>query len=148
MIEKANLSHSDLIVKYQIAMALETENIHLDFITVQKGVLQVLSDSAKGHYYVAVDDRTVLGCFMITYEWSDWRNNWVWWLQSLYIPSEYRNRHIFTHMFQYIKNQIIEDNDVCGLRLYVDKTNLSAKEIYEHMGMSGDHYQTFEWMKN
>lgn len=147
-VEKANLSHIAQIVKFQISMAMETEGVCLNAAIVLEGVKQVILDPAKGHYYVAIDDSAVLGCFMITYEWSDWRNSWVWWLQSLYIPSAYRNRHIFTQMFQYIKNQIIEDNDVCGLRLYVDKTNLSAIEIYEHMGMSGDHYQTFEWMKN
>jgi ribosomal protein S18 acetylase RimI-like enzyme len=33
-----------------------------------------------------------------------------------------------------------------GLRLYVDKTNQAAQQVYEKLGMNGEHYQLFEWM--
>ena len=34
-----------------------------------------------------------------------------------------------------------------GLRLYVDKTNTSAQEVYTRLGMSKEHYELYEWLK-
>jgi len=34
-----------------------------------------------------------------------------------------------------------------GIRLYADKTNVAAQKTYENLGMNQDHYVTFEWMK-
>ena len=34
-----------------------------------------------------------------------------------------------------------------GLRLYVDKTNLTAKQVYRALEMTDEHYQLFEWLK-
>jgi RimJ/RimL family protein N-acetyltransferase len=39
------------------------------------------------------------------------------------------------------------DEDVRGIRLYVDKRNTRAQQVYARLGMNGEHYQVFEWMK-
>jgi predicted GNAT family acetyltransferase len=39
------------------------------------------------------------------------------------------------------------DPDLRGIRLYVDKTNAVAKAVYQKLGMNGEHYQMYEWMK-
>ncbi len=84
---------------------------------------------------------------LITYEWSDWRNNYVYWLQSVYVLPEKRGKGIFKQMYEYIIKQVNESDKVAGLRLYVDMKNLAARKVYAKLGMDGDHYQVFEWMK-
>ncbi len=49
-------------------------------------------------------------------------------------------------MFKAFYNQIqsTRDLNVCGIRLYVEKENLNALRIYEHLGMKETHYKIFE----
>ncbi len=147
-ITEANLEHVENIVQFQLFMAKETENMVLDNDTVMQGVKAVIEDPMKGKYLIAMEQGNVLGCCMITYEWSDWRNATIWWLQSLYITPEHRGKGVFTAMFNHIKEQIIASEKVCGLRLYVDHTNKKAQMIYHHLGMTNEHYSTFEWMND
>jgi len=38
------------------------------------------------------------------------------------------------------------ERGTAGLRLYVEADNVYAQQVYEAMGMDGNHYRTFEWM--
>jgi len=127
-------------------MARETEGLELQHDTVVKGVMAVFHDQCKGQYYVAEDNDSVVASLMITYEWSDWRNANVWWFQSVYVIPEYRRKGIFRMMYEYIKKAGVADG-IAGLRLYVDAENVRAQSTYEAMGMDGEHYKTYEWMK-
>ena len=80
-------------------MANETEGIELDNDTVNKGVESVFKDPKKGKYYVATENDVIVASMLITYEWSDWRNNWVYWLQSVYVLPEKRGLGIFKLMY-------------------------------------------------
>jgi len=135
------------IAGFQIRMALETENLALDRDTVIKGVEAVLGDPSKGRYFVAEDAGQVVASLLITYEWSDWRNGNVWWLQSLYVVPEWRRKGVFKEMFRVITQKVCSDDGVKGIRLYVDKANTVAQETYRSLGMNGDHYLMYEWMK-
>lgn len=135
------------LVECQLKMALETEELTLDQATVTKGVEAVFADPAKGFYIVGKTDDKQVSCLMITKEWSDWRNAWVWWIQSVYVDPDFRKAGIFGMMYDYIKNLVIGNPNVSGIRLYVDKTNNRAQEVYRRVGMNGNHYSTFEWMK-
>jgi ribosomal protein S18 acetylase RimI-like enzyme len=146
-IRLSNEYDSGVIVGFQKAMAKETEGINLDSETVKEGVLSVFRDPQKGRYFVATDDDKVVGSLMLTPEWSDWRNCWVMWIQSVYILPEYRQKGIFRKMYKYILDHEGKSRDVSGIRLYVDKTNKRAISVYEKLGMNGEHYQLFEWMK-
>ncbi len=143
----SNEYDATVIAEFQIKMANETEGIELDNDTVNKGVESVFRDHQKGKYYVATENDVIVASMLITYEWSDWRNNWVYWLQSVYVLPEKRGKGIFKQMYDYILKQINENNEVAGLRLYVDMTNSAARKVYVKLGMDGDHYQVFEWMK-
>jgi GNAT superfamily N-acetyltransferase len=127
-------------------MAWETEGIRLDPETVTKGVNAVFTDHSKGQYFVAESDQKPVASLLITFEWSDWRNRNVWWLQSVYVMPEYRRRGIFRKMYLFIKEQA-GINDIAGLRLYVETRNLNAKKTYEALGMSSEHYSFYEWMR-
>ena len=145
-IREARRQDAPNIVDFQLKMALETEGLHLDAPTVQKGVAAVFEDAAKGAYYVAEADGQVIASLMITREWSDWRHGWVWWFQSVYVLPEFRKQGVFAAMYQHIKSRVIHSEDVRGLRLYVDKRNLPAQGVYTRQGMNGSHYLTYEWM--
>lgn len=135
------------IVDFQLKMAMETENLALDFSTVEKGVQAVFHDDSKGKYHVVEDEGLVISSLLITYEWSDWRNGTILWLQSLYVLPSYRRQGIFKQMFHYLRDTIKKSESLKGLRLYVDKNNHLAQRVYEAMGMDSQHYQMYEWIK-
>ena len=147
IIRQANKTDSIPIVEFQLAMALETEQLELDEPTVVKGVAAVVADPSKGIYYVAEVNGQVVGSLLTTFEWSDWRNGTVLWIQSVYVQPEYRKRSVFSALYKHIREKVAANNELRGIRLYADKTNTSAHGVYKHLGMSAEHYQLFEWMK-
>lgn len=138
----------EAIVGFQLRMARESENMELDLETLQKGVSSVFLDPSKGKYFVAVDDEQVVASLMITLEWSDWRNQWVYWIQSVFVEPKYRKKGTFRMMYEHLKKLAKKDESLAGLRLYVDLDNKNAAEVYKAIGMDGDHYRVFEWMKD
>ena len=85
---------------------------------------------------------------LTTYEWSDWRNGVVWWIQSVYVVPTARGQRIYAGLYDYVKSFATMDENVRGIRLYVDQRNSSAQQVYARLGMNGDHYRVFEWMKD
>lgn len=147
IIRTAKIEDANIIADFQQKMAWETESFHLDAPTVLNGVKAVFGNSELGQYYVAESNGEIIASLLTTFEWSDWRNAKVWWIQSVFVISEFRRQGVFTKFYQHIKTLVDQDPKVGGLRLYVDKTNVSAQKTYEKVGMNGDHYQLFEWMK-
>lgn len=145
-IRQANKEDYEAIAAFQMKMALETENLKLDEETVRKGVQSAMQDPTKGKYFVGEENGKIISSLLVTFEWSDWRNKWVLWIQSVYVLPEYRKQGIFNQMYQKVKEWAEQDNEVSGIRLYVDKTNQRAIEVYKRVGMNGEHYQLFEWM--
>jgi GNAT superfamily N-acetyltransferase len=135
------------IVNFQIEMAHETEDIELDRDVLGRGVEALFTDPSLGRYFIADIDGKPIASLMITYEWSDWRNGMVWWIQSVYVAPEARRRGIYAGLYQYVKDLVDTESAVRGIRLYVDRRNTAAQEVYRRLGMNGDHYQVFEWMK-
>ena len=146
IIRKAIPGDARSIIDFQQKMAWETEKITLAAETVTKGVNAVFADPAKGEYYVAEADGKVVASLLITYEWSDWRNRNVWWFQSVYVVPEFRRQGTFRKMYTFIRNKA-EEQGVAGLRLYVETGNKRAKQTYEALGMTSEHYSFYEWMK-
>jgi ribosomal protein S18 acetylase RimI-like enzyme len=138
----------ETIADFQIRMAFETETLKLDHATVIKGVSAVFDDPTKGKYWIAESDGHVVGCLLTIPEWSDWRNGTVLWIHSVYVLEKFRQLGIFKKLYLHLKAMVEESSDLRGLRLYVDKSNLKAQRVYESLGMSGEHYHLFEWLKN
>lgn len=129
-------------------LAIESENLVLDEKKLSAGLEALLNDPNKGVYYVAVEHDRIVACHLITYEWSDWRNGMIWWLQSVYVAPSHRNKGVFRLMYENLLDMIQEDPLLIGLRLYVDKSNARAMQVYESMGMNGEHYTVYEWIKS
>jgi GNAT superfamily N-acetyltransferase len=137
----------DAIVGFQIAMARETEEVELDRDVCTRGVEAVFADPSLGRYFVAESEGSVAASLLITYEWSDWRNGTVWWIQSVYVRPENRRQRIYAGLYAHVKKMVESRADVRGIRLYVDRRNADAQHVYARLGMNGEHYQVFEWMK-
>lgn len=135
------------IVSFQLAMALETENLILDKSIIENGVSKVFENINYGKYYIAKDGDTIVASLLTTFEWSDWRNSQVMWIQSVYVVENYRKAGVFKKMYAHLKNIVESSDEFTGLRLYVDKTNIIAQNVYTKMGMTDQHYSMFEWMK-
>lgn len=147
-IREAHQNDLDFLVDAMLKMAKETENLDLSYNVLEPGIKNGLLDPLKAKYFIAEIDNKYAGTLMITKEWSDWRNAWVLWIQSVYTVIEYRNKGVYNALYQHIKNMVLTNNQYCGIRLYVDKTNIPAQKVYTKLGMNGDHYQFFEWMEN
>src|ERR1051326_3064334 len=143
----AHPSDRDVIVDFQIAMARETEELELDRDVLLNGVEAVFHDPSRGRYFVAEIDHRVVASLLITYEWSDWRNGVVWWIQSVYVRPEHRRQRIYAGLYEHVKLIVDSQPSVRGIRLYVDRRNVSAQNVYTRLGMNGEHYQVCEWMK-
>ena len=145
-VRKGKDSDVDSIVKFQLGLAKETEDIDLDATIVKKGVQQVLNDLSKGQYFVAEVEGQVAGSILTTYEWSDWRNGTTLWIQSVYVDQKHRGKGVYKLLYEHIKNLVAEDPNFTGIRLYVFKENHRAKTVYGNLGMKGG-YEVYEWMK-
>lgn len=146
-IRKAKPDEGGQIMLFQMAMAQETEGITLDSQTLEAGVKAVFERPELGCYYMAELNGHIIASLLITYEWSDWRNSLVWWIQSVYVKPEHRKCGVFSGMYHHIKSLVMEREDVKGLRLYMVSENENAGRVYKKLGMDGDKYRMFEWMK-
>jgi GNAT superfamily N-acetyltransferase len=147
-IRKGISADRETIAHFQQAMASETENIQLDPETLVKGIQAIFDDPGKGQYFVAEFEDKIVASLMTTFEWSDWRNSTVWWLQSVYVLPEFRKQGIFRKMYAYVKSEVEKRSDVGGIRLYMVYSNTGAASTYKAVGMDGERYRMFEWMKD
>lgn len=143
-IREATRQDVEIIVKFNKAMALETEDKILDDDTLIKGVNQLFDDPKKGFYLLAEADNEVAGQLMVTTEWSDWRNGDFLWIQSVYVKPEFRCRGIYRRLYETVMQMAKESRDVCGIRLYVDKSNHAAQETYRKLKMDESNYIIME----
>lgn len=135
----------DALVRFNCEMALETERRELDAGRVRAGVRRLIEEPALGRALVVTDpEGGLVGAMAVTSEWSDWRNGRFWWIQSVYILPEFRRRGVFSALYRHIEEEARNTQDVCGLRLYVERENESAQATYLSLGMEETHYRLFE----
>jgi ribosomal protein S18 acetylase RimI-like enzyme len=144
---KATPADAPAIVEFQVAMARETEDLELDREVCTAGVAAVFAQPQYGQYFVGERAGEVIASLLITYEWSDWRNGVIWWIQSVYVQPEARGQGVYAGLYEHVKQLVQNDSSIRGIRLYVDKRNTRAQAVYARLGMNGEHYQVFEWMK-
>lgn len=143
-IQIAQKEDAAALVEFNQAMALETEGKRLDSQILKSGVDAVFDDEEKGFYVVAEEDGEIVGGLMITFEWSDWRDGWFWWIQSVYVLPGARGRGVYASLYEFVKEKALEAKNVCGFRLYVEKENERAQKVYEKLGMEKSHYLMYE----
>ncbi len=134
----------ETVVAFNIAMALETEGKSLEPDRLRQGVKEVLNSDQRGFYLLAVMNRRVVGQLLITDEWSDWRNGYFWWIQSVYVATDCRRRGVYRALDNLVRDEARRQGNVCGLRLYVDRDNQIAQRVYNSLGMSLSRYDMYE----
>jgi ribosomal protein S18 acetylase RimI-like enzyme len=133
-VRHATLADLATLVEFNVRLAKESENKTLDPQVVERGILALFDDRSKGRYFVAEENGLIVGQAMVTYEWSDWRNAWIWWLQSVYTRQSYRQKGVFRTLLRSIADAAQQDGKVAGLRLYVEKDNTTAQIAYRRCG--------------
>jgi GNAT superfamily N-acetyltransferase len=132
------------LVEFNRLLAAETEGLTLDPAMLRAGVEALLRDPNRGRYLVAEEAGVVVGQVMWTFEWSDWRNGWLWWIQSVYVCADARRRGVFRALFERVVEAARRDGNVVGLRLYMERENHTARRTYERLGLTGTEYVVLE----
>ena len=143
-IRQAGVDDGEIITRFNAAMALESEGLSLDRATLRAGVDAALEDESKAFYLLAETDREPVGQLMVTTEWSDWRNGWIWWIQSVYVKPEARRQGVYSRLYLSLTEMANARGDIRGMRLYVMRENRVAKRTYEALGMSHSEYDLYE----
>ncbi len=121
-VRRATAADAPTLTEFNIAMAQETEDHPLDRSTVLAGVTRLFQQP----------------------EHSDWRDGLWWWIQSVYVIKTQRRRGVFRTLYEHVCELAQSEDDVCGIRLYVEKDNSGAQSVYREMGMSETHYRLYE----
>lgn len=171
-VRKAVIEDVPTIIRFQKALALESENLVLDDALVSRGCRIPFERENIATYYVAewVPDATttpaaaisssspsssqettgpqVCSMLMITFEWSDWRGGCIYWIQSVYTDPNHRRKGLFTMLYQHIKDLVDRDESAVAIRLYVEHENVKAMETYKRLGMEVEEgYRMMKWSK-
>lgn len=146
-IRKATPDDLEIIAQYNYLLAKETEDKLLDRARLTQGVRALLEDASKGIYHVCEMDGKVIGQIMYTYEWSDWRNGLYLWVQSVYVDRFYRKKGVFTALYNAVREICDKDENIVGIRLYVEKENDTAQKTYHNLGMKECNYFMYEYEK-
>jgi ribosomal protein S18 acetylase RimI-like enzyme len=144
VVRLAERNDASVIADFNISMALETEGKELSVDVVRQGVLGLFDKPEYGFYVVAEFGGEIAGSLMITYEWSDWRSGLFWWIQSVYVRGEFRQKGVFRKMYDFLKERATQQTDICGFRLYVEKSNTIAQSTYEKTGLCEIYYRVYE----
>jgi len=142
--QAAEQSHVNEMADFNCRLALETEGKTLDSATVRNGVLRGLALAPEVRYFVAVSDAEVVGQLMLTLEWSDWRDGWIVWLQSVYVAPQWRGAGVFRQLLSHALRTVNADGTVVSIRLYVEYANGGAKACYRKIGFTGSGYDVME----
>lgn len=145
-IRDAISADSQRIAEFNSRMAVETEGRELDAAIIGPGVARLVDDTSLGRYWVAEKDGKLVAQIMVTYEWSDWRNGTLWWIQSVYVHPDYRRQGVYTALYRHVEALAKASPDVAGLRLYVENDNKRAQRTYSSLGMVDPGYRVMESM--
>lgn len=141
---RANVDDVDIITQFNLWLALETEGQKLDVATMRQGVAGGLDRHPEVQYFVAETTDRVVGQLMVTREWSDWRNGWMLWLQSVYVVQEARSQGVFRRLLDYAMAEVNREGQAVGLRLYVERENEAAAAVYDRIGFKDAGYRLLE----
>jgi len=144
LVRAARGNDRDLMADWAVAMAMETEAKALPLDTVTRGIQAGLDDPARAKYFIADIAGEPVGTLMVTLEWSDWRDGWWWWIQSVYVAPGHRRSGVFRALFDHVRNLAASTEGVRGLRLYVERENAPAQHTYEFVGMKDAGYRMYE----
>jgi GNAT superfamily N-acetyltransferase len=144
VIRQATANDAAVVSEFNWRLAHESEGKDLDRAQLEPGVRAVFADAHKGCYFLAERDGEVVGQLGLTYEFSDWRNGWFWWVQSVYVAPAARRQGVFRALFKHVEDAAGADPLVIGIRLYVERDNHTAHDTYLGLGLAWTTYGMME----
>jgi GNAT superfamily N-acetyltransferase len=145
VVRDAAPADASLVAEFNALLARETEDKSLDLDVLRRGVASALADpTSRLRYWIAELHGEPVGQAAVSYEWSDWRNGWLWWLQSVYIRHDARGKGVFRAIHRHIRNTALKLPDVVGLRLYVERDNHAAQGTYRSLGFTAGGYHVMQ----
>lgn len=146
-VRPAVLSDVATIVSMNAAIAAETEDVALDLARLERGVSHALANPHCARYFIAERAGQTVGQLMVTTEWSDWRCGEFWWIQSVYVTKQHRRTGVYRDLYDHLLTAAqspTNDPPACGIRLYVERDNATARATYSALGMLESHYRLYE----
>jgi ribosomal protein S18 acetylase RimI-like enzyme len=144
VIRQAAPADAAVVCEFNRLLAKESEDKDLALALLEPGVRAALADAHKGRYFLAEAAGAIVGQLGITYEWSDWRNGWFWWIQSVYVVPAARRQGVFRALFRHVEESARADPAVIGIRLYVERDNHRAHHTYLSLGLAWTGYRVME----
>ncbi|MFV0482120.1 MAG: GNAT family N-acetyltransferase [Campylobacteraceae bacterium] len=132
------------ITEFNVIFAKKYVDKNLSLPITEAGVHNVFAGFNNGFYLVAEKERKIVGMTMITREWSDWSNGAFYCVQSVYISDEEYKKTILDAILNKAKSLAKEHAEVCGIRVYVEKSNEELQNHYKELGLKETNYKLFE----
>ena len=129
------------LAQYGMNLAFETEGKQLTPELVLEGVKNLMKRPKLGKYFLAErfdsfqDKWMPIGTSMLTFEVQPRLGGLIYFIQSVYIESAYRNKGVFRKIYQTIVDSAKADSFVKAVRLYVEHDNKTAQMVYSALGM-------------
>lgn len=131
------------IAAANVRLADESEGKVLDPAVVEAGVAAILADPGRARYWIAEVGGDVVGQCMVHEEPSDWTGGRYWWIQSVFVDPAWRGRGVFRSLWDRVFEEARATGDVVEIRLYVERDNRRAREVYERFGMEETPYRVY-----
>ncbi len=148
VVRAARAGDAEQLVDWNLRLAQESEGLVLARARLARGVAAALADTQRGRYLIAERRRAgvaeAVGGLLVTREWSDWRDGWWWWIQSVYVEPEARRQGVYDALHARVASDARAAGDVVGVRLYVEHANTRAQRTYRRVGMVDSGYLLFE----
>lgn len=138
-IRPALLTDAETLARQNVTLALESEDLKLDYATTLSAVRRIIDNPALGRYYVLEVEGQIACRLFITYEYSDWYDRLYWWIQSVYTEPAHRGQGLYARLYAWMQEQA-EAEGVASLRLYFARVNEAAHRVYQKLGMDTEHY--------
>ncbi|NIM95781.1 MAG: GNAT family N-acetyltransferase [Anaerolineales bacterium] len=86
------------------------------------------------YWVVEMEQGKTVASTSVVREWSDWRAQDYWWIQSMYVNPEHRGRGIPEMLIETLAVEA-KENGAADLRLYVHESNHRAIQAYSPAGL-------------
>ena len=142
-IRLASENDVDVLARFEVQSAKETEQYCLDFATARNAIAYFVNSWDKGFYLVMeANKEDLVGCVRVTKDFATWENSEIWWLRSMFVQPNYRRKNVATQLCKEIIK--MSSKHACSVRLFVDKHNSNAKSLYKSLGFMESRYELYE----
>ena len=135
--------YTEDLARFNTEMAWETEGKKLIKETITSGCRNLILQPKFGSFFTAIQDKKAIGNLLTTYEYNVALYKPIYWIQSVFVEKSHRGKGVFKSLFNKAINEA-RSKKIYSVKLYVEKTNEKAKEVYQKLGMSNNDQEIYE----